>query len=60
MSQYEFIILANKYCEGLLLGAFGFRRSSKTCFNNVFQEKYVNRYLRNRVMSIQEYGQDEA
>jgi hypothetical protein len=22
--------------------------------------KYVNRYLRNRAMSIQEYGQDEA
>jgi hypothetical protein len=43
-----------------LLGAFGFRRSSKTWFDNVFQVKYVNRYLRNRVMSIQEHGQDEA
>jgi hypothetical protein len=25
-----------------------------------FQVKYVNRYLRNRVMSIQEHGQNEA
>jgi hypothetical protein len=43
-----------------LLGAFGFRRSSKTWFDNVFQVRYVNRYLRNQVTGIQEYGQDEA
>jgi Tfp pilus assembly protein PilO len=35
------------------LGAFGFRRSSKTLFDNVFQVKYVNRYLRIQIMSIQ-------
>jgi hypothetical protein len=29
----------------LVLGAFGFRRSSKTWFDNVFQVKYENRYL---------------
>jgi hypothetical protein len=36
-----------------LLGAFGFRRSSKTWFDNIFQVKYVNRYLQIRIMSIQ-------
>jgi hypothetical protein len=36
-----------------VLGAFGFQRSSKTWFENVFQVKYVNRYLRIRIMSIQ-------
>ena len=30
----------------ILLGAFGFRRSSKVWFNNVFGVKYINRYLR--------------
>jgi hypothetical protein len=29
-----------------VLGAFGFRRSSKTWFNNVSGVKYINRYLR--------------
>jgi hypothetical protein len=43
-----------------MLGAFGFRRSSKIWFDNVFQVKYVNRYLRNWATSIQESGQDEA
>jgi uncharacterized membrane protein YbaN (DUF454 family) len=46
--------------ELILLGAFGLRRSSKTRFDNVFQVKYVNRYLRNWVTGIQEYDQDEA
>jgi hypothetical protein len=32
-----------------LLGAFGFRRSSKTWFNNVSGVKYINRYLRTRI-----------
>jgi uncharacterized membrane protein YbaN (DUF454 family) len=49
-----------KEMQKKVLGAFGFRRSSKTWFDNVFQVKYVNKYLRNRVMSIQKYGQDEA
>jgi hypothetical protein len=43
-----------------VLGAFGLRRSSKTRFNNVFQVKYVNKYLQNWVTGIQEYDQDEA
>jgi hypothetical protein len=42
------------------LGAFGLRRSSKTRFDNVFQVKHVNRYLRNWVTDIQEYDQNEA
>ena len=42
------------------MGAFVLRRSSKTWFDNVFQVKYVNRYLWNRIMSIQEHGQDVA
>jgi hypothetical protein len=29
-SQSEFVVITNYYCEGLLLGAFVFRRSSKT------------------------------
>jgi hypothetical protein len=40
-----------------VLGAFGLRRSSKTRFDNVFQVKHVNRYLRNWVTDIQEYDE---
>jgi hypothetical protein len=35
-----------------VLGAFIFRRSSKTWFNNVSQVKYMNRYLQTRVKTI--------
>jgi hypothetical protein len=32
-----------------VLGAFGFRRTSKTWVNNVSGVKYINRYLRTRI-----------
>jgi hypothetical protein len=49
VARLESIHILLAYATYHVLGAFGFRRTSKSRFNNVSGVKYINRYLRTRI-----------